>query len=158
MHLYTNSKRGGLIDVTVLSIVPCQNQRAQAKGTQLCDGQIPVRSRAVVAGARIFFDFGDWGTGMVMVIVRQMLHATKPVIMTSTRRSYSRPTLRKILKAHSKKKVGTDVDPLVYLNYILFIDELMQTATRKARLENNKTVTAKDIRKVTITTLRRFKG
>ncbi|OAP57843.1 hypothetical protein AYL99_08581 [Fonsecaea erecta] len=78
--------------------------------------------------------------------------------MASSKRSYSRPMLRKILKAHSRKRVGADVDPLVYLNYILFMEELMQTATRKARSEGNKTVTAKDIRKVTLTTLRRFKG
>ncbi|KIW92990.1 uncharacterized protein Z519_06839 [Cladophialophora bantiana CBS 173.52] len=78
--------------------------------------------------------------------------------MTSTKKTYSRPTLRKILRAHSRKKVGADVDPLVFLNYILFIEELMRTATRKAHSERNKTVTAKDIRKVTISTLRRFKG
>ncbi|OAL36535.1 hypothetical protein AYO20_04151 [Fonsecaea nubica] len=70
--------------------------------------------------------------------------------MTSSDRGYSRPTLRKILKAHSRKRVATEVDPLVYLNYILFIEELMQTATRKALSDNNKNVTAKDIRKATM--------
>ncbi|OAG45062.1 hypothetical protein AYO21_00410 [Fonsecaea monophora] len=70
--------------------------------------------------------------------------------MTSSDRGYSRSTLRKILKAHSRKRVATEVDPLVYLNYILFMEELMQTATRKALSDNNKNVTAKDIRKATI--------
>ncbi|KAK7902381.1 hypothetical protein LTR67_002026 [Exophiala xenobiotica] len=79
-------------------------------------------------------------------------------VMASGKKSYPRATLRKILKAHSRKKVGKGVDSLVYLDYVLFIEELMQNATRKARMDGEKTIAAKDIRKATMTSLRRFKG
>ncbi|KIV87085.1 hypothetical protein PV11_02655 [Exophiala sideris] len=78
--------------------------------------------------------------------------------MASAKNGYPRPTLRKIVKGHSRKNVGKSVDSLVYLNYILFIEQLMDNATRKARRDGEKVVAAKDIRKVTMTTLRRFKG
>ncbi|KAK5194088.1 hypothetical protein LTR92_006428 [Exophiala xenobiotica] len=78
--------------------------------------------------------------------------------MASGKKSYPRATLRKILEAHSRKKVGKGVDSLVYLDYVLFIEELMQNATRKARIDGEKTIAAKDIRKATMTSLRRFKG
>ncbi|KAK5297510.1 hypothetical protein LTR93_002516 [Exophiala xenobiotica] len=79
--------------------------------------------------------------------------------MASGKKSYPRATLRKILKAHSRKKVGKGVDSLVYLDYVLFIEEseilmmtprLMQNATRKARIDGEKTIAAKDIRKATM--------
>lgn len=43
--------------------------------------------------------------------------------MGSSKKPYPRATLRKILKAHSRKNVGRGVDSLVYLDYVLFIDE-----------------------------------
>ena len=43
--------------------------------------------------------------------------------MASGKKSYPRATLRKILRAHSRKKVGKGVDSLVYLDYVLFIEE-----------------------------------
>ncbi|KAL6243970.1 hypothetical protein RBB50_008839 [Rhinocladiella similis] len=80
--------------------------------------------------------------------------------MATGKKSYPRATLRKIIKAHSRKNVSRGVDSLVYLNYVLFIEDsrLMQNATRKARNDGEKSIAAKDIRKVTMTTLRRFKG
>ncbi|EXJ80043.1 hypothetical protein A1O3_08329 [Capronia epimyces CBS 606.96] len=66
--------------------------------------------------------------------------------------------LRKILKAHSRKNVGKAVDPLVFLDYVLFIEELVQNASRRARTDGEKVVAARDIRKVTLNSLRRFKG
>ncbi|EXJ93330.1 hypothetical protein A1O1_01722, partial [Capronia coronata CBS 617.96] len=58
--------------------------------------------------------------------------------------------MRKILKAHSRKKVGKGVEPLVLLNYVLFIEEIIQNASRRARVDGEKLATAKDIRKVTM--------
>ncbi|KIW12069.1 hypothetical protein PV08_09343 [Exophiala spinifera] len=73
--------------------------------------------------------------------------------MATGKKSYPRATLRKIVKAHSRKNVSRGVDSLVYLNYVLFIEELMQNATRKARNDGEKHIAAKDIRKVTMVCL-----
>jgi len=78
--------------------------------------------------------------------------------MASSRRAYPRATLRKILKAHTNKNVSRRTDTLVYLDYILFMQKLMNNATRKAKESGENTMQAKDIRKVTISTLRQFKG
>ncbi|KAI1614812.1 hypothetical protein EDD37DRAFT_650174 [Exophiala viscosa] len=78
--------------------------------------------------------------------------------MASAQKNYPRATVRKIVKGHSRKNIGKGVDSLIYLNYVLFVEKLMDNATRKARSEGEKNVAAKDIRKVTMTTLRRFKG
>jgi histone H3/H4 len=36
---------------------------------------------------------------------------------------YPRAAVRKIVKAHSQKRVSRNVDALVYLDYVLFIEE-----------------------------------
>ncbi|ERF73983.1 hypothetical protein EPUS_03797 [Endocarpon pusillum Z07020] len=98
-------------------------------------------------------------------------------IKTKTRnRSYPRSTVKKIIKGHSEKKVGRNVDALVrtghrlkvaqslrspqqvYVDYVLFIQELMRNASRKARASGEKRIAARDIRKVTMSSLRKFKG
>jgi hypothetical protein len=43
--------------------------------------------------------------------------------MKSNKPKYPRATLRKILQVHTRKNVGKDVDPLVYLDYVLFMEE-----------------------------------
>ncbi|OCT45544.1 Histone-fold domain-containing protein new1 [Cladophialophora carrionii] len=78
--------------------------------------------------------------------------------MKAHSKSYPRARLRKIVKAHSRKRVGKTVDALVFLNFVLFIEELLSSASRKARLNGEKVIAAKDIRKATMATLRRFKG
>ncbi|KAK5075813.1 hypothetical protein LTR70_009938 [Exophiala xenobiotica] len=78
--------------------------------------------------------------------------------MASSRRAYPRATLRKILQAHTNKNVSRRTDTLVYLDYILFMQKLMNNATRKAKESGENRMQAKDIRKVTISTLRQFKG
>lgn len=78
--------------------------------------------------------------------------------MTPSKRSYPRATLRKILKAHTDKNIARNVDALIYLDYVLFVQKLMEHATRKAKENGEKRVQAKDIRKVTVRTLREFKG
>jgi len=78
--------------------------------------------------------------------------------MRAKTKVYQRATLRKIVRAHSRKRVGRAIDPFIFVGYILFMEQLMSNATRKARIEGEKVVAAKDIRKVTLSTLRRFKG
>lgn len=78
--------------------------------------------------------------------------------MAATKKSYPRATIRKIVRAHSDKNVARDLDALLYLDYILFMQRLMENATRKAKEAGEKKLQAKDIRKVTMTTLRQFKG
>ncbi len=87
------------------------------------------------------------------------LSTLNSLLMAARRRTaYPRATIRKILAGHSQKKIGRSVDTLVYLNYILFIDALMQNAERKAKESAETRIAARDLRKVTMTTLRKFKG
>ena len=78
--------------------------------------------------------------------------------MARSRKTYPRATVRKILAGHSQKKIGRSVDALVYLNYTLFIDALMLNAEWKAKESGEMRIAPRDIRKVTVTTLRKFKG
>ncbi|RVX66434.1 hypothetical protein B0A52_09664 [Exophiala mesophila] len=70
--------------------------------------------------------------------------------MASVNTRYPRATIRKIAKGHTRKNVSRKTDPLIYLDYILFIEELMKNATRKATESGEKHIAAKDIRKVTM--------
>ena len=78
---------------------------------------------------------------------------------------YPRATIRKILKGHSQKRVAREVDALMYLDYILFMEEygfrphqkslsltpyrLMKNAERKSKESGDKRIAARDIRRVT---------
>ncbi|EXJ61074.1 hypothetical protein A1O7_05227 [Cladophialophora yegresii CBS 114405] len=70
--------------------------------------------------------------------------------MRANSKSYPRAKVRKIVKAHSRKHVGKTVDALVFLNFILFVEELLSNASHKARLNGERVTAAKDIRKVTM--------
>ena len=43
--------------------------------------------------------------------------------MAAKIRSYPRATVKKIVKGHSQKNMGKSVDALIYLEYVMFIDE-----------------------------------
>lgn len=64
---------------------------------------------------------------------------------------YPRTTLKRTLKAHSNRPVSKNVDILVYLDYVLFMQELMRAASVRAREEGRKggNVTAADVGRVT---------
>ena len=64
---------------------------------------------------------------------------------------YPRTTLKRTLKAHSNRPVSKNVDILVYLDYILFVQQLMKAASVHAREggKNGGTVTAADVGRVT---------
>ncbi|KEF51249.1 uncharacterized protein A1O9_12599 [Exophiala aquamarina CBS 119918] len=78
--------------------------------------------------------------------------------MAVASKTYPRAIVRRIIKGHTRKSIGKATDALVFLNYALFIEQLLDSATHKARGNGEKRIAAKDIRKVTLTTLRRFKG
>lgn len=78
--------------------------------------------------------------------------------MAASKKVYPRATIRKIVKAHTEKTVARDVDALLYLDYILFMQRLMEIATKKAKEAGEKKLQAKDIRIATMMTLRQFKG
>jgi histone H3/H4 len=78
--------------------------------------------------------------------------------MAARRKTFPSATVRKILAGHSNKKIGKSVDGLVYLNLTIFLKALMQDAEHKAREFGESKIAPRDIRKVTISTLRRFKG
>ena len=78
--------------------------------------------------------------------------------MASSKRTYPRATVRKILKAHTNKNISHHTDALVYLDFVLFMQTLMDNAVCKAKETGEKRLQAKDIRKITISTLRQFKG
>ncbi|KAL2401676.1 hypothetical protein ABEF93_007850 [Exophiala dermatitidis] len=58
--------------------------------------------------------------------------------------------MRRILKGHSRKTMGRGVDQLVLLDYMLFMEELLRNASRKARADGEKNIAAKNVRKVTM--------
>ncbi|KAF3053651.1 hypothetical protein N0V87_002605 [Didymella glomerata] len=71
---------------------------------------------------------------------------------------YPRGTLKKIVKAHANRPLSKNVDILIYLNYILFMQELMQEAGIKAKQSGERGISAKSIRRVREGCLRRAKG
>ncbi|KAJ1985463.1 hypothetical protein H4R33_004030 [Dimargaris cristalligena] len=72
---------------------------------------------------------------------------------------YSRPLLRRILKAHQPHyRLANNVDILVYLDYILFLKELAREARQSRRDSSNIEITAEDIQLATKRTLKRFKA
>ncbi|KAF1990676.1 hypothetical protein K402DRAFT_369497 [Aulographum hederae CBS 113979] len=71
---------------------------------------------------------------------------------------YPRGTVKKIVKAHSDRPLTKNVDVLIWLDYTLFLQDLMREATIKARQSGEKGVSARTIRKVRETSLRKFKG
>ncbi|KAH9883028.1 hypothetical protein J1614_000395 [Plenodomus biglobosus] len=73
---------------------------------------------------------------------------------------YPRATLRKIVKAHANRGVSRNVDILIYLNYMIFMQELINEASIKSKLhgEQGALLSAKSIKRVSEKTLRKYKG
>ncbi|KAF1926518.1 uncharacterized protein M421DRAFT_6802 [Didymella exigua CBS 183.55] len=71
---------------------------------------------------------------------------------------YPRATLKKIVKAHANRPLSRNVDILIYLNYMLFVQELMREAGIRAKMAGERGVSAKGIRRVREGCLRRAKG
>ncbi|KAK9472226.1 uncharacterized protein V1510DRAFT_417676 [Dipodascopsis tothii] len=71
---------------------------------------------------------------------------------------YPRATLKKIVKGHQTCKLSKNADILIYLDYILFINELVKTANLEAHEAGDKVVRARHLQRVAETTLQKFRG
>ncbi|KAJ5042075.1 uncharacterized protein L3040_004633 [Drepanopeziza brunnea f. sp. 'multigermtubi'] len=78
--------------------------------------------------------------------------------MAACQKLYPRATVKKIVKAHSKRNVTKNVDVLIFLDYELFLQTLMKEATINARAAGERGISAKSVKKVTEASLAKFKG
>ncbi|OQE22114.1 hypothetical protein PENFLA_c013G04322 [Penicillium flavigenum] len=62
---------------------------------------------------------------------------------------YPRATVKRIVKAHSNRSVSKNADILIFLDYILFMQELMREASIRSRKSGEKNISANTVRKVT---------
>ncbi|KFY82012.1 hypothetical protein V500_10900 [Pseudogymnoascus sp. VKM F-4518 (FW-2643)] len=69
--------------------------------------------------------------------------------MAAGQKLYPRATLKKIVKAHSRKNVSKNADVLVFLDYALFLQTLMKEAGINAKQAGDRGITAKNVKKVT---------
>ncbi|TGZ77730.1 hypothetical protein EX30DRAFT_343795 [Ascodesmis nigricans] len=69
---------------------------------------------------------------------------------------YPRPTLRRLIKAHTNLPQTKNTDILVYLDYVLFLQELVKDAGVRARERGASAVGEQDVRRVVEGTLRKF--
>ncbi|TAQ91134.1 hypothetical protein B7494_g578 [Chlorociboria aeruginascens] len=76
----------------------------------------------------------------------------------ATQKLYPRATVKKIVKAHSKRNLSKNVDVLIFLDYTLFLQTLMKEASIDAKQAGEKGISAKSVKKVTEMSLSRFKG
>jgi len=72
---------------------------------------------------------------------------------------YPRSTLKRTLKAHSPGlNVSKNADILLYLDYVLFMQEVMRQASLKSRERGSESVSPSDVNRVAADALRKFKG
>jgi len=69
--------------------------------------------------------------------------------MAAGQKLYPRATVKKIVKAHSKRNVSKNVDVLIFLDYALFLQTLMKEATINAKQAGERGISAKSVKKVT---------
>ncbi|KAI5852135.1 hypothetical protein BZA05DRAFT_396939 [Tricharina praecox] len=70
---------------------------------------------------------------------------------------YPRSVVKRIAKAHTGFNVGKNVDIQLYLQYKLFMQELLREADLKARKRGATRISPTDIKKVTSDVLQKFK-
>ncbi|KAF2129060.1 hypothetical protein P153DRAFT_30965 [Dothidotthia symphoricarpi CBS 119687] len=71
---------------------------------------------------------------------------------------YPRGTVKKIVKAHANRTLGKNVDILIFLNYALFMQELINEASIKSKQNGERGLSARSVKKVSEGCLRRCKG
>ncbi|KAL2171854.1 hypothetical protein VTG60DRAFT_1551 [Thermothelomyces hinnuleus] len=71
---------------------------------------------------------------------------------------YPRATVKKIVKAHSNCDVSKNADVMMFLDYMLFMQNLMKEAAIEAKKGGERGITARSVRKVTADSLARFRG
>ncbi|KAI9831227.1 MAG: hypothetical protein M1819_005155 [Sarea resinae] len=78
--------------------------------------------------------------------------------MAASQKLYPRSTIKRIVKAHSKRNVSKNVDILIFLDYALFLQTLIREASIHAKQNGDKGLSARSVKKVTENSLRKFKG
>ncbi|KAF7956715.1 hypothetical protein EAE96_004045 [Botrytis aclada] len=78
--------------------------------------------------------------------------------MATGQKLYPRANLKKIVKAHSKRNLTKNVDVLIFLDYMLFLETLMKEAGINAKQAGERGISAKSIKKVTELSLSKYKG
>ncbi|KAF2118730.1 hypothetical protein BDV96DRAFT_568394 [Lophiotrema nucula] len=71
---------------------------------------------------------------------------------------YPRGTVKKIVKAHANKPLSKNADILIFLNYALFMQEVVKEASITSKQHGERGITALSVRKVRENCLRKFKG
>ncbi|CAI9631237.1 unnamed protein product [Alternaria alternata] len=71
---------------------------------------------------------------------------------------YPRGTVKKIVKAHSNRQMSKNVDILIYLNYALFMQELINEASIKSKQRGERALSARSVKRVSEDVLRKYKG
>ncbi|KAI0429022.1 hypothetical protein F5Y09DRAFT_311506 [Xylaria sp. FL1042] len=78
--------------------------------------------------------------------------------MAPGQKMYPRATVKKIVKAHSKCNVSKNVDVMIFLDYVLFMQTLLKEAAIDSKQAGERNISAKSIRKATPDALSKFKG
>ncbi|KAI1007888.1 hypothetical protein K3495_g344 [Podosphaera aphanis] len=78
--------------------------------------------------------------------------------MATSRNSYPRGSVRKIVKAHSDCILSKTADALIFLDYALFLQTLMKEAVIDAREAAEPKISATSVKHVTEKSLAKFKG
>ncbi|PBP23321.1 Histone-fold containing protein [Diplocarpon rosae] len=69
--------------------------------------------------------------------------------MAAGQKLYPRATVKKIVKAHSKRNISKNSDILIFLDYVLFLQTLIKESTINAREAGERGISAKSVKKVT---------
>ncbi|OBR06776.1 hypothetical protein CH63R_10896 [Colletotrichum higginsianum IMI 349063] len=80
------------------------------------------------------------------------------LIMAPGQKAYPRGTVKKIVKAHSNCNLSKNVDVMIYLDYVLFMQTLVKEAAIESKKSGEKGITARSVQKVTSDTLTKFRG
>ncbi|KAI9860968.1 MAG: hypothetical protein M1824_002734 [Vezdaea acicularis] len=69
--------------------------------------------------------------------------------MAGAQKLYPRGTVKRIIKAHSKRPLSKNVDVLVFLDYELFVQDLLREASINSKQAGERGISARSVRKVT---------
>ncbi|KAI1118096.1 hypothetical protein F5Y14DRAFT_297217 [Nemania sp. NC0429] len=69
--------------------------------------------------------------------------------MAPGQKMYPRATVKKIVKAHSKCNLSKNVDVMIFLDYVLFMQTLVREAAIDSKQAGERSIGAKSIRKAT---------
>lgn len=78
--------------------------------------------------------------------------------MAPSQSLYPRSTLKRIIKAHSDRSLSKNVDIMIFLDYTLFLQDLMREASIRSKQTGERGISARSVRRVRDMSLRKFKG